>query len=330
MSHSSAAWSRQRVLVTGGAGFIGSHLVEGLVAAGASVTILDNLRTGDCANLAQVSDRVTVYVMDMQDRALHDLIANGDYDQIFHFAANAYVPPSVTDPAMDYRLNLDSTFRLLETLRKLRWPGKLIYASSAAVYGNPDQSFIREDTPTIPISPYGVGKLSAERYVAVYSQLYSLKAASLRLFSNYGPRQHKQVVYDLIVRAFENPAELLIYGDGTQERDFCYVSDTVRAAMLVAEHGALHGEVYNVGAGHSYAIATVAQMICQAIGVQPRFHYTGAVRPGDPDRWAVDLTWLRQLGYQPTMSLEAGIAQTVHWYRATIVKRQAQLSAALA
>jgi UDP-glucose 4-epimerase len=319
MVHPLGAWSDRRVLITGGAGFIGSHLVEHLLAVGATVTILDNLRTGHYANLAHPSDRMTLCVTDMLSLSWLELIDQGCYDFIFHFAANAYVPPSVEDPQLDYRLNLESTFYLLEALRKLEWSGKLIYASSAAVYGNPLHMPIREDAPTVPISPYGVGKLGAERYVAVYSQLYGLRAVSLRLFSTYGPRQRKQVVYDLIARVFQNPSELLIYGDGTQERDFCYVSDTTCAAMVVAESGAFQGEVYNVGSGRSYSIAAIAEMISQILGTQPHVIYSGSVRPGDPDRWAVDISRIQTLGYQPVVSIEEGLRRTVTWYQQAMI-----------
>jgi UDP-glucose 4-epimerase len=180
------------------------------------------------------------------------------YDAIFHFAANAYVPPSVANPAWDYQINFESTFQLLEAMRAVQHPATLVYASSAAVYGNPLRIPVSETDATFPISPYGVGKLAAERYVAVYSGLYGIRAASLRLFSIYGPRQRKQVVYDLMERISQNRDELFIHGDGTQERDFGYVEDVARAAMIVAERGALGGEVYNVGSGQPVSIDWLA------------------------------------------------------------------------
>ncbi|MFO7166540.1 MAG: GDP-mannose 4,6-dehydratase [Chloroflexota bacterium] len=306
-------WSARRVLVTGGAGFIGSHLVEALVAAGAQVTVLDTLVSGRAENLQRVAGQIRMLQVDMRTQLWPQLLEE-PYDAIFHFAANAYVPPSVANPAWDYQINFESTFQLLEAMRALRYPGALIYASSAAVYGNPLRIPVSEDDATFPISPYGVSKLAAERYVAVYSRLYGLRAASLRLFSIYGPRQRKQVVYDLMERISQNRDELFIHGDGTQERDFGYVEDVARAAMIVAERGALEGEVYNVGSGQQCSIDWLARTLCRYMGASPRFKYSGAVRPGDPERLVVDISRICALGFRPQVLPEEGLRRTVEWF----------------
>lgn len=302
------------MLVTGGAGFIGSHLVEQLAAAGAAVMVVDNLSTGRRENLLSVDGALRMNEQDIRQMAWEKVLSGQQYDVIFHLAANAYVPPSVERPAWDYEINLAGTFRLLETLRAVKWPGTLVYASSAAVYGDPVRMPIREDDPTVPISPYGVAKLAAERYLAVYSHLYGLRGASLRFFSVYGPRQRKQVVYDLIKKIYHNPTELFIHGDGTQVRDFNYVEDTAQAAMLVAARAPLQGEVYNVASGTECSIGNLAETLCAILGAQPQFVYSGSVRPGDPEKWAVDIGCLRALGYQPQVSLENGLRQTVGWF----------------
>lgn len=309
-------WVTRNVLVTGGAGFIGSHLVEKLVAVSAAVTVLDDFSTGSRENLAQLQGNVDSIGADIREIAWERVIGNHRYDTIFHLAANAYVPPSVERPAWDYAVNMAGTFKLLEALRMAAWKGDLIYVSSAAVYGNPAQVPIHEDDPTIPISPYGVGKLASERYVSVYSQLYGLKAASLRLFSVYGPRQRKQVVYDLIGKIKRNSHELFIHGDGTQVRDFNYVGDTVQAAMLVAERGRLAGEVYNVASGKPCSIRELVEVLCHILDVQPTVIYSGSVRPGDAERWTVDLGRLSSLGYVAGVPLIEGLQQTVRWYEA--------------
>ena len=315
--------TKKRVLVTGGAGFIGSYLVEQLVDAAATVIVVDDLSTGRRENLAHIKGQVDFRELDICQINWEHVLNEQPCDAIFHLAGNAYVPPSVEHPAWDYRLNLGGTFRLLETLRKTQWPGVLIYASSAAVYGNPVRIPIREDDPTIPISPYGVAKLAAERYVAVYSQLYGLSAASLRFFSLYGPRQRKQVVYDLIEKLIRSPSELSMYGDGTQVRDFNYVADAVRAMVLVAGRGPLQGEVYNVASGQECSIRELAETLCRILEVQPRFVFNGSVRLGDPDKWSVDISRLAALGYQPQVSLEKGLRRTVEWYLAAQVTRMA-------
>jgi UDP-glucose 4-epimerase len=318
-------WAAKRVLVTGGAGFIGSHLVQNLAAAGAAITVLDTFSTGVRENLGHVAGTVNLQELDVRRVAWEEVVGVQHYEVIFHFAANAYVPPSVESPAYDYELNFESTFRLLEALRKLKWTGALIYASSAAVYGNPARVPVREDDPTVPVSPYGVGKLAAERYVAVFSRLYDIRAASLRLFSIYGPRQRKQVVYDLIERIIQSSTELFIHGDGSQVRDLTYVEDTVRAAMLVAERAPLHGEVYNVGSGQDCTIGQLAEALCYLLGKPLRFAYSGAVRPGDPEKLSVDISRVAELGYRPRVSLEEGLRRTVEWYLdANVASLQAQ------
>lgn len=304
-------WNGRSVLVTGGAGFIGSHLVELLVDAGADVTVVDLLCSGSATNLAAVADRITLHETDIRELDWREHLSA---DVIFHFAANAYVPPSVESPSFDYETNFAATFRLLEALREAKWPGRLVFASSAAVYGNAVRVPISETDPTVPISPYGVGKLSAERYLNVYAQLYGLRMAAVRFFSAYGPRQRKQVVFDLLSKLDRDRTQLPIHGDGTQVRDFLYVLDAARSAMVVAADGELTGEVYNVGAGREYTIDTLAKSLCALLGLSPEFRYTGVNRPGDPEKLVVDIRRLEDLGYQPEFELDDGLAEVVRWY----------------
>jgi UDP-glucose 4-epimerase len=304
-----------RALVTGGAGFVGSHVVEHLVALGATVTVVDDLSTGRSENLRAVGSHI-----DLDERALAawidspaDLLAQ---DVIFHLAANAYIPPSVEDPAFDYALNLENTFRLLEVLRAAPQRPRLVYASSAAVYGDPQRLPIHEADPTVPISPYGVSKLAAERYLSVYSRLYGISASSVRLFSVYGPRQRKQVVYDIVDRLARDPDRLEVVGDGTQERDFAFVEDVAAAIVLVGRAAPGHGETFNVASGTSHSIAQLVAVVCEVMELEPELTYTGGVRPGDAQRWTVDTSALRALGQRDATPLHDGVAATWDWYRA--------------
>jgi len=304
------------VLVTGGAGFIGSHLVEALVARGDRVTVIDNLATGARENLAQVAG-----AFEWRLASLGQMLRAGDldvaaYDVIFHLAANPYIPPSVEKPAYDYDANLHTTFLLLEALRQAGRRPMLVNTSSAAVYGNPARLPIRETDPTVPISPYGVSKLGAERYVAVFSELYGLRAVSLRLFSVYGPRQRKQVVFDLLTRLRAEPTQLEVLGDGSQARDFCYVGDVVQAMLLMTERAPARGEAYNVAHGQAYTIADLVRTLAQVCGLEPAIRYTGHIRPGDAERWEVDISALAALGYVPHTALPAGLSAIRDWFDA--------------
>lgn len=300
------------VLVTGGAGFIGSHLVEHLVARGAQVTVVDNLSTGRLEHLRTGSPNVKLVVGDLGDVLRLNRIKLADYAFVFHLAANSYIPPSVANPAFDFHANLQNTFALLEALRQTPNAPGLVNVSSAAVYGNPVRLPIRETDPTIPIAPYGVSKLAGERYVAVYSQLYGIRAVSVRLFSIYGPRQRKQVVYDLFCKLRDNPKRLEILGNGSQARDFTYVLDVVQALVLAATVAPNHGEVYNVASGRTHTIAELVEACCRVAGLRPEIVYTGQIRPGDAEKWVVDIDLLKQLGFDPRTDLEAALTATQH------------------
>ena len=179
----------------------------------------------------------------------------------------------------------------------------------------PEHIPILETDPILPISPYGAGKLALERYVYVYSKLYGLRAASLRFFSVYGPRQCKQIIYDQIKKLSGNPNEVEVLGDGTQVRDLLYVEDLVEAMLIVSEQAPLSGEVYNVASGQGHTTREIVETIAQCMDLRPKLNFTGSVRPGDPDKWVACIDRLRELGFSPRISLEEGIDRTARWYR---------------
>jgi len=304
------------VLVTGGAGFIGSHLVQRLVSTGAPVTVVDNLSTGRLEHLQAMLPDIKLILGDLADILRLQRIRLEEYAYVFHLSANSYIPPSVANPAFDFHENLQNTFLLLEALRQTAKPPRLVNASSAAVYGNPAHLPIRETDPTLPIAPYGVSKLAGERYVGVYGHLYGLPAVSARLFSVYGPRQQKQVVYDLLSKLRANPQRLEILGDGSQARDFTYVLDVVEALVLVAAKAPGRGEVYNVASGTTRTIAELVEACCHVCGLTPTIAYTGQIRPGDAERWEVDISRLKQLGFTPRAEFKTALAATRDWHSA--------------
>jgi len=302
------------VLVTGGAGFIGSHLVEHLVSAGARVTVIDNFSTGRMDHLQALLPQLELIVGDLSDVLGLERVNIDDYEYVFHLAANPYIPPSVEDPRFDFHANLSNTFNLLEALRHADRKPRLVNISSAAVYGNPARLPIAETDPTVPISPYGVSKLAGERYAEVYSRIYGLRTTSLRLFSVYGPRQRKQVVFDLLLRLRADPTRLVVLGDCSQVRDFVYVLDVVQAAMLAASVAPGQGECYNVASGTTHSIRQLVAAWCDVCGLTPEVVYTGQVRPGDAEKWSVDITSLERLGFKPMTNLTAGLVAIRDWY----------------
>lgn len=302
------------ILVTGGAGFIGSHLVEALLESGANVTVLDFMNQRSLINLNTSLSHIELININILSLDAKELIAAKQFDIIYHLANNAHVPSSIDSPTSDLENTLLSTFNLLETIRLKSPKTSFVYLSSAAVYGNPGHVPIDESAPLAPISPYGVSKLAAERYVAVYSNLYGLKSVTLRPFSVYGPRQTKQVIYDLIDKLHRNPLELNLYGDGSQVRDFCYVSDAVRAILLVTHKSRLAGEAYNLASSEGHSILYLSQLVSDIMGVKPRLIFSGSNRPGDPQEWIADISRLSEIGYHPLVKLYDGILDTYQWY----------------
>ncbi len=303
---------KRNVLVTGGAGFIGSHLVERLVSQGDNVTVVDNLATGYYSNLNSVWADAPFWLGSLLDRM--EKIDFGYFDIVFHLAGNAHVSTSVDKPEMDMRANFLTTFYLLNSLRQCSKPPKLINISSAAVYGNPTKLPISEEDPTVPISPYGASKLAAENYVSIFCKLYGLPGASARLFSVYGPRQRKQVVYDFFRMLHKRPETFLIWGNGTQARDFVYVTDVIDALIYIANRAPARGEVYNVASGYSTTVDQLAEACKLAAGSKANVVYEGVTRPGDVDRWEADIRRIKNIGYRSKVHLKDGLKATWGWY----------------
>lgn len=306
-------------LVTGAGGFVGGHMVDLLAESGFRVVAVGRSEFG---NRFEHSPAVETVLLDIASPEFEALLKDSSPDYLFHFAGQSYAPTSVESPARDFVENVANTFHILESLRTSQWPGRLVFASSGAVYGNSQEQAISEDTLPSPISPYGASKLAAEQYVKVYAACYGLQAASIRFFSLFGPRQHKQVVFDIIDKLHQNPAQISLRGDGTQERDFCYIKDAVRAALLVAQQGVLAGEVYNVASGSSTSIRDLMAAIAQALSISEQLdvEFSGNLKPGEPERWQASIDRIAQLGYAARYSLAEGIAETAAWYAETLGK----------
>jgi UDP-glucose 4-epimerase len=296
-------------LVVGGAGFIGSHIAERLLALGAKVIVLDDLSNGRRINLSNVNSSLRLVEGDVRS---YDFDSLGRLDGIFNEAARALVP-SFADPVTDLLVNAGGTIRLLEYARKR--DVKVVHASSGSVYGNPIKIPISEDHPLRPISPYGVSKLSSEFYCSMYFLDYGLDVVALRYFNVYGPRQtvneEMGVIPIFVSRALRNE-QLRVFGDGKQTRDFLNVSDVVSANLLAYKSGRSAGQVMNIGGGgDEVSIEALARMVMSLCGYSAPLVYADP-KPGDIRRLVADNTRAKAvIGYEPSVSLETGLRQYI-------------------
>jgi UDP-glucose 4-epimerase len=291
-----------RAWVTGGAGFIGSHLAAALVTGGARVSVLDDLSTGRQENLDTIPPGYCLHECDISSPLLPDLLAAERPSMIYHLAGDALVSRSVADPIADAERNFRPTLQLLEGVRRHSPESMILFSSTGAVYGSDAKTPFREHDPMHPVSPYAAAKLAAERYCFAYSQTYGLRTCSLRLFSVFGPRQRKQVVYDLIRKLHSNPTRLELYGDGTQVRDFSHVSNIVDAFLLAGQKADFSGEAVNVAGEELLTIHELALRV-------------GQTRPGDSQCWVADTALLRGWGYRAGVSLNEGLRDTIDWFQ---------------
>ena len=309
-----------KVLVTGGCGFIGSHLVEVLAQNGAQVVVLDNLQAGKWSNLDSVRDRVTCIEGDIRDAgAVASVFADHAPRWVFHLAANASVPGSVAAPAYDFEANALGTFVVLNAVRLAgNAVEKVVVASSGAVYGEPVSFPIGEEDTIAPISPYGASKLSTEISARMFHRVYQTPVTIARIFNAYGPRMARFVVLDFLRKLQADPRRLEVLGTGHQVRDFTYVADTVQGLLTLAIAGT-PAEAYNLSSGRNYSVTDLAHRLIATRGLtgQTEIHYTGSSWVGDAQRWEVAISKLEGLGYAPHFDLEAGLALTRDWFDAT-------------
>jgi UDP-glucose 4-epimerase len=293
--------SGQTVLITGGAGFIGSHLAEALVADN-DVRVLDDLSSGSREHVPDGAELVVGDVTDAETVA----DAMEGVDLVFHEAAMVSVEKSVEDPPASNRVNAAATVELLDCAR--REDARVVVASSSAIYGHPDSVPVSEDDSKDPTSPYGIDKLSLDHYARRYHHLYGLETISLRYFNVFGPRQNPE--YSAVVSVFfEQAADggpLTVEGDGEQTRDFVHVSDVVQANLLAATTDCV-GEAFNVGTQHSVTISELAETVVGLTDDSVEISHVDP-RPGDIRHSEADTSKARtELGYEPTVSLEAGL-----------------------
>lgn len=302
-----------QVLVTGGCGFIGSHLVRWLVEQGHTVRVLDNLSSGRREALGPALRVVDLLEGDIRDGEIVREAVQG-MDLVFHLAALVSVVESIEYPLRTQAVNATGTLQVLEAARAAQ-VRCVVQASSCAVYGNTEQLPISEATPPDPLSPYAVTKLAAEQLGQLYSQLYGLDVVALRFFNVYGPRQDPASPYAAVVPRFvaalRSGQQPTIYGDGQQSRDFIFVGDIVRALWTAATSPGLAGSVLNVGAGQAWSILQLAEMISAALGV-PLAPQLAPARSGEVRHSCGDVAlFAERAGFRTQVSLREGLAATV-------------------
>ena len=314
--------SDRRVLVTGGAGFVGSHLIEALLERDRRVRILDDFSSGQRLNLP--ADDFELVEADLRDRAAVEACMDG-VDVVFHQAAQVSVPRSLEDPRGCYAVNLQGTLNLL-TAAVQTGVRRVVLASSAAVYGE-SHGPVGEDAPKAPLSPYAASKLAMEEAALMYHHRYGLPLVCLRYFNVYGARQRPDSPYAAVIPAFIQARldgrPLVIYGDGEQRRDFVHVDDVVRANLLGAEREGAVGGIFNIGGGGSLTINELAGILQAVLPSAPEPGH-GPAREGDIQFSEADLGNAEQsLGYRPEVRIQEGLRRTVEWYLQERVRTQA-------
>ena len=306
-----------KILLTGGAGFIGSHLLERLIARGDDVAVIDDFNDYydpriKRSNLPKGGFRL--HEGDIRDAA--PVVAREKPDLIIHLAARAGVRPSQKDPALYESVNVAGTLGLLEACRATGVK-RFVFASSSSVYGDSPVPFREEDPALRPISFYGVTKLMGEHYVRIYSSLHGIHATCLRFFTAYGPRQRPDMAIHAFTKAVLEDRDIPMFGDGSTERDYTYVTDIVQGVLGAVDHDEPYA-VYNLGESRTIPLRRLIELIGENAGRTPRIRQMPE-QPGDVKRTCASIDQARRrLGYDPKVPIEDGIREFVKWYKARV------------
>ncbi|MFT6864591.1 MAG: UDP-glucuronate 4-epimerase [Akkermansiaceae bacterium] len=308
-------------LVTGGAGFIGSHLVEALLAQGHDVTIIDDFNHYynpgiKWLNVAGFKDQVTLIEGDIRDAILVERsFAKGNFDTVIHLAARAGVRPSIQSPKLYFTTNIDGTFNLLDACRHHEVKD-FIFASSSSVYGvNEKIPFGESDALTRTISPYAATKLAGEQICSNYAHLFGVRCMCLRFFTVYGPRQRPDLAISKFTARILAGETIQQYGDGTTARDYTYVEDIVEGILAAADYHDADFEIFNLGGSATTTLAELIKMIEEACGLSAKIEVVGD-QPGDVPRTFADVSKAHNLlGYSPKTPIADGIKKYVEWFK---------------
>lgn len=307
------------ILLTGGAGFIGSHTADALIEDGHAVTILDDLSMGRKEN---VNVNAEFYQLDIRSDRLRNIFKDDQFDAVIHNAAQMDVRKSVENPLFDASINIIGTLNLLENC-KLKGVAKFIFASTGgAIYGEQENFPAGENHPTRPVSPYGIAKLSIEKYLDYYALVYGMHYVSLRYSNVYGPRQNSQgeagvvAIFTTRMLSGEQP---VINGDGTQTRDYVYVDDVVKANVLALQCD--KSETFNIGTGIETDVNEIFQLLRELTGAACEEKH-GQAKPGEQQRSVIDPSRVEQtIGWKPTILIPEGLSRTVDYFKANFKKK---------
>lgn len=302
-----------RALVTGGAGFIGSHVADALLQKGIEVEIVDNLFTGKKENLPK---KAVFHHLDIRDKKLHDILAIGRFDVVFHLAAQMDVRRSVADPIFDADANIIGGINLLQACKNGGVKKVIFSSTGGAIYGEQIAFPATEDHPQNPCSPYGISKLAFEKYLGFYNMEFGMNFVALRYANIYGPRQRgdgEAGVVSIFFNKLLAGEKAVIYGDGSQTRDFTYVADVVSANLAALEYDGCGA--FNVGTGKETDINTLFDMIKETVGSNQRKIYEPA-RPGEQKRSVIDYNLIKKtMGWSPKYDLAEGLRETADYFR---------------
>jgi UDP-glucose 4-epimerase len=304
-------------VVTGGAGFIGSHIAERLLKDGQRVRIVDNFSTGKRQNIAHLNGDLDVHEISITDLdALHKAFAGADY--VLHQAALPSVPRSIDDPLTTHEYNVTGTLNVLIAARDAGVK-RVVYAASSSAYGDVEGEYKVESMPPRPLSPYGISKLTGEYYCQVFTGVYGLETVALRYFNVFGPRQDETSQYSAVIPLFISAMlrgqPPTIYGDGTQSRDFTYIDNVVHGNLLALRAPRAAGQMMNLATGGRFSLLDLVDAINELLGTQIAPQHA-APRSGDIKHSRADIARARDLlGFEPVVTFLDGLARTIEWYR---------------
>jgi len=296
-------------MILGGGGFIGRHLAATLALRGVEV-----LAIGHGRGLEPACTSYSWQEMHLPSAELTDVISNWRPEVLIHAASTADVGRSIREPAHDFENSVRVWAGVLEAVRLASHDCKLIYLSSAAVYGNPTSIPVRETDAAQPVSPYGHHKHICELLARCYCEQYGLKISIIRIFSAYGPGLARQLIWDICCQVRAGQVVRLM-GTGAERRDLVNVVDVVGAIELVASRGETDCEVYNLGSGHGVTIRDVAETLLDVFGTECNLVFSGVVRAGDPLHWEAEINRLSRIGYTPSIDMRSGLEEYVSWFR---------------